>query len=90
MLWCGFNRRNTYVTALPCPNCMLDIIDEQISRVVYFDFQSESGSSLQNAKWRGKTMELANRAGIKMDVFRGNLNWIADWTVHLRELGVFS
>ena len=38
-----------YVTALPCPACMKEIVRKEIGRVVYMDFQSTKSSSLQNA-----------------------------------------
>jgi dCMP deaminase len=79
-----------YVTALPCPKCMLEIIRKKIGRIVYFDFQSSKGSSLQNASWRDKTFEMAKMAGIPMVAFDGNLNWLLDWTQKLKELGVFG
>jgi len=79
-----------YVTALPCPRCMLEIVRKEIERVMYYDYQSSKSSSLQNAAWREKTMEIARMAGIKMEKFRGNVGWIADWTRRLKEIGIFD
>lgn len=79
-----------YVTALPCPKCMLEIIDNEIGRVVYFDFQGDKNSSLQNGSWRDKSFEMARMAGIQMDKFEGSVSWIADWTERLKQLGVFD
>lgn len=79
-----------YVTALPCPACMLEIIRKEIERVVYFDYQSTKNSSLQNGPWREKTLQKAKMAGIKMEEFKGNINWVADWVIRLRQLGIFD
>lgn len=88
---CGDITESTlYVTALPCPNCMLEIIRKEIGRVVYFDFQGDENSSLRNAPWQEKTMNMAELVGIKMDKFEGNINWIADWNERLRQLGIFE
>ena len=79
-----------YVTALPCPKCMLEIIRREIGRVVYYDFQGDSSSTLRNAPWRDKSLSMAEMAGIKVELFEGNVNWIADWKEHLQELGIFE
>jgi dCMP deaminase len=79
-----------YVTALPCPRCMLEIIRKEIGRVVYFDYQSSRSSSLQNAAWREKSLQMARMAGIKVEKFEGNIAWIADWTRRLKEIGIFD
>ena len=79
-----------YVTAMPCPNCMKEIVRKGIQRVVYYDFQSTSSSSLQNAYWREKSKKLAEMARIQMVVFDGNLNWMPDWIRRLKDLGIFA
>lgn len=79
-----------YVTALPCPRCMLSIISKEIERVVYYSFQSSKKSSLQNDKWRDKTLKLAKLADIKIDEFQGNIGWVADWVLKLQEMGVIK
>lgn len=79
-----------YVTAMPCPKCMLRLVEEEIGRIVYFDYQSEAGSMLQNAKWRDKSLRMAQMGGIRMEQFKGNINWVLDWANHMKELGVFG
>lgn len=88
----GFDLKNAtlYVTALPCPKCMLDIIDAKIGRVVYYDFQGDKNSSLQNSAWVNKSLDMAKRAGIRLEKFQGSVTWIADWTENLKRLGVFD
>lgn len=79
-----------YVTALPCPSCMLEIVRKEISRVVYYNFQSGKNSSLQNTKWREKTLEIARCGGVRMDKFEGSINWMLDWTIYLKQIGIFE
>lgn len=88
---CGDLKEATlYVTALPCPACMLAISDEEIQRVVYFNFQSSKNSILQNAKWRDKSFDIARRGRIQLDEFEGNIGWIQDWVLNLKSLSVFE
>jgi dCMP deaminase len=79
-----------YVTALPCPKCMLEIVRKEISRVVFFDFQSGKSSSLQNVQWRTKSLEIANFGGVRVEKFQKSIAWIQDWTTNLKNLGVFE
>lgn len=79
-----------YVTAFPCADCMLAIVKEEIGKVVYMDFQSGAGSCLQSTDGREKALKIAELGGIKVEKFDGNVNWIADWTQRLVELGVFD
>lgn len=85
-----FSGATLYVTALPCPDCMLEIVRKEISRVVYYDYQSTKNSSLQNAAWRTKSFEIAKMAGIKVEKFDGDINWIADWVMRLKGIGIFE
>ena len=68
---------------------MLQIVREEISRVVYFDFQSNNNSSLQNSNWRWKTLEIANLGQVEMVKFEGSVEWIMEWATHLNKLGIF-
>jgi dCMP deaminase len=79
-----------YCTALPCPDCMKEIGRKQIKRVVYMDYQSTKSSSLQNSKWRDKSFETARICKVKLDKFSGNLNWLPDWMIKMKDLGVFE
>lgn len=86
---CSDLRRATmYVTAMPCPYCMKAIIRKKIPRVVYFDYQSTSNSSLQNLEWREKTIKIANKARIDLQLFTGDLSWIDNWIKRLKEINV--
>lgn len=79
-----------YVTAFPCPSCMLEIVRNEISKVVYYDYRSMKSSSLQNTSLRDKSLEIAKMAGTRVEKFNGDINWIADWIIRLREIGIFG
>ncbi len=79
-----------YVTALPCPDCMLAIVTEEIQRVVYFNYQSTPNSCLQNAAWREKTVRIAQMGRVQLVEFNGHINWMADWIKKLDDLGIFG
>jgi dCMP deaminase len=79
-----------YVTALPCPKCMLEIVRKEISRIVYFDFQSGSNSTLQNNKWRAKSIRIAELGKVKLEMFQGSVAWVQDWSLHLNQIGIFE
>lgn len=77
-----------YVTALPCPACMKEIVRKGVGRVVYMDYQSGPQSSLQNAKWREKSFRWAKLGHVKLEKYRGDLRWLGEWADRLREIGV--
>ena len=85
----NLNDATLYVTALPCPRCMLEIAGKGIGRVVYFDFQSSKNSSLQNKDWIKKSLEIAKLANISLEKFSGNLNWMMDWCLQLKQNNLF-
>jgi dCMP deaminase len=88
---CGdLTNATLYVTAFPCPDCMLEIVRRELRRVVYYDFRSGKKSSLQDTKGREKSLKIANMANIRVEEFTGNVNWVPDWAERLRELGVFE
>lgn len=79
-----------YVTAIPCPQCMLQIIKKKIYRIVYCDFKCDENSILKNDIFREKTEKLATLSGVSLERFGGNINWLLDWTSNLKKLGVFN
>ena len=89
---CTNNLQNStlYVTALPCPKCMLEIVRKEIKRVVYYDYQSGKSSSLQNTQWREKSIEIAKLGGVDIEQFTKSVAWVLDWTAHLKQLGIFE
>lgn len=81
-----------YVTALPCPHCMLEIARKEMGRVVYFDLKRNDPGSMfhQTQKWAARSMKIAEMAQIKVEKFTGNVAWMPDWILRLKELGVFA
>lgn len=81
-----------YVTGIPCQKCMLEIVDAEISKVVYFDMKNivDSKSMLSNNSEMQITQEIAKIAGVDLIPFIGNLNWIKDRVVFLENLGIFA
>ncbi len=79
-----------YVTAPPCPDCMLDIVRNSIIRVVYFRNVSDSKSMLSNEKSWHTTKEIARLGGVRLDAFEGNLNWMRDRIEVMKQQGIFK
>ena len=88
---CGNDLTNAtlYLTGYPCKDCMKDIAKEEIGRIVYFDHKSDSGSMLRKTQ-REKSEQIARLAGIRLEKFNGNLNWVPDWVSNLRDSGIFQ
>ncbi len=83
------NNSTIYVTAHPCKRCMLLLATKQIAKVIYLDFKSDSGSSLRNEDME-ISKEIAKKAGIKIEKFKGDLKWVQEWTEKLNKMGVFG
>ena len=62
-----------YVTGMPCKRCMLHIIESEIERVVYTNFESDQDSLLHNQEEKEATLDLVRLSGIRLDKFNGNL-----------------
>lgn len=75
----NLNNSTIYVTAKPCKNCILHIVNSGISRIVYFPYKSlDEESMLSDYSMSNKTNEIAKMGGIDLCEFRGNLNWMLD------------
>jgi deoxycytidylate deaminase len=73
-----------YVTAKPCPACMLSIVSAGISRVVWFPKNiTDSSSMLANNDKSAQTDDIAKKGKVTLEVFKGNLNWLKDWVNQL-------
>lgn len=77
-----------YVTGYPCKNCMLDIVDAGLSRVVYMDYKSDSKSMLQSVQ-RDSSENIANFGNLTVEEFQGDLSWVPEWINNLQEKGIF-
>jgi dCMP deaminase len=83
------NNATLYCTAYPCKECMKDIVKTDISRIVFFDYKSDSGSTLRK-KDKKKAEKIAGLAGIHVEKFSGNLHWVKDWAMMMQNMGVFE
>jgi len=61
-----------YVTAMPCPRCMLEIAAYQIKKVVYFNYKADEGSTI-NCSTEEESKEIATTAGIELVKFEGKI-----------------
>jgi dCMP deaminase len=75
-----------YVTGMPCKRCMLRIINKKIKRVVYLDTPVPEGSSLNTD--RKESLDIAKRGKLKLEKFKGDLTWVADWITNLQKLNI--
>jgi dCMP deaminase len=79
-----------YVTHFPCPHCMLAIARKNIKRVCYMDHRYDPNSSINNQQFRKRSQKVAELTNVTLDEFDGNISWMADWILRLRELGIFN
>ena len=80
-----------YITAMPCPDCMLDIVDAGIKKVIYFKGKHhDSGSTCANENGHALTEEIAKKGGVAISEFRGNLNWMRDRMEWMVNAGIFE
>jgi dCMP deaminase len=81
-----------YVTAKPCPKCMLRIVKEGIRKVVYYPMsrKSDSASSLACEEMHKKVNEIARLGDVDLEEFDGNLNWMRDRMKWMESIGIFD
>lgn len=80
-----------YVTAPPCKKCMLEIVSERISRVIYFRVKiTDLNSSLNNRDDWNTTIEIAKLGGTEIVEFHGDLNWMRERIFALEDIGIFG
>jgi hypothetical protein len=69
---------------------MLRIVSKGIKRVCYLEREYDKGSMQVVSADVARVREIAKLGGVKLDVFKGNLNWLPDWTIVLRNLGILG
>jgi dCMP deaminase len=80
-----------YVTGPPCSNCMLSIVDEEISKVIYFPYlSSDSGSMLADSDDWEICQDIARLGHVGIVAFEGNLNWMRDQMEMFNNMGIFK
>ena len=79
-----------YVTGMPCKVCMLMIVAAGIKRVVYFDGKHYDANSLCGKSQRDESLEVARKGKVKVEEFKGNLNWMRDRIRWMESVGIFD
>ena len=80
-----------YVTSKPCACCMLAIVTAGITKVIYFKLKTtEAGSMLQDAKIFEDADEIAQNGKVRVEEFKGNLNWMRDRMKQMEQMGIFD
>ena len=69
---------------------MLDIVDSGIKRVVYMDKKYDASSMQAQQDDINRVHDIAQKANVKLEKFKGNIGWIQDWVMHLKALGIFD
>lgn len=84
-----------YVTSPPCDDCMNDIVDAGIKRVVYFPRYNvqDSTSMINNDSTWEIVLDMARKGNVKLEEFSsdlGDLNWMCDRLIWMRDRGIFE
>lgn len=85
-----------YVTAKPCPPCMLELVAYKIKRVCYFPYHkikmnTDKDSSLCDE--HDLSDQIAKDGDVDLEEFDcsiSSIHWMRDWMMLLEERGVFS
>jgi dCMP deaminase len=80
-----------YVTAPPCKDCILDIAEAGISRVIFQRIPNYDLSSMisREEDWE-ITKDIAKKGIVGLVEYTGNLNWMRDWNEELYRKGAFG
>lgn len=79
-----------YVTAMPCPDCMLDIVGAGIAKVIYFKGKHDTSSLCGDEKVLSLSEEIAKKGRVTLVEFKGNLNWMRDHMECMVNNGIFG
>jgi|TARA_Y100000034_G_scaffold136518_1_gene213533 dCMP deaminase len=84
-----------YVSARPCPGCMIDIVSEGIARVVFYAMKpADNSSMLHNEDDWIETLDIANLGGVELIEFEedlaGDLNWMQTEMKKMESFGLFD
>ncbi len=83
-----------YVTGRPCSPCMLDIVTEGISIVIYYVCPADDASMLNDDEDWTKARTLAKLGQVQLVEFRselgGNLNWMQTEMKIMESFGLFN
>ena len=80
-----------YSTHRPCSRCALNMVDYKLKKVVYFPTKFPDGSSMiLDPKDVALTNDIAERGGMEIIEYDGDLNWMRDRIEWMAKLGVFG
>lgn len=80
-----------YVTHMPCKHCILRIVNKKIARVVYTNFVKDPKSSVNKNNNDSKLIQkIAKEGRVQLEEFKGNIGWLPDWILYIKEFGVFE
>lgn len=69
-----------YVTRTPCADCLLEITATNLKKIVYFKTKELDDNS----------QEIIKKGRLNVKAYSGNLNWMRDYVMNLKDMGVFS
>jgi len=75
-----------YINGRPCKDCMLDIVDAGVKRVVYYD---RSPVMVDDEEWR-LSQEIAAKGNVVLERFNGSLQWMKEDMEFFESLGLFD
>jgi len=89
---CGdTNGATLYVTGKPCSDCMLEIVDAEIKKVVFYPFKPKDGSSmLGNDEMWADTQDIAWRGHVELQEFSGDLKWVEERYKLMKGMGILT
>lgn len=88
---CILHGTHLYVTHMPCKKCILKIVNQGIKRVIYTNFVNDPKSSVSKNNVDIELIEkIATQGGVQLELFDGNIGWIPDWVLNLKELSIFE
>ena len=89
--WFDLSDAVMYVTAMPCKRCTKAIIRHCLSKVIYFPMPFKSGSMLDlEERDKERIAEIARLGKVKLEEFKGNLNWMRDQIAAFESWGIFT
>ena len=80
-----------FVTAMPCKECILYLVDRKVGSVVYHPYLSDDPkSSLNNLKNVELVKEIARKGDVVLRPFLSSIKWMKEWVGVLEEKGIIQ
>tara|TARA_Y100000034_G_scaffold43496_3_gene53101 strand:- start:24940 stop:25476 length:537 start_codon:yes stop_codon:yes gene_type:complete len=91
MLMIRLDDATIYVTSYPSKKCMRSVCRAKLDRVVWFPLHTKLGLTPEVSDKDKEAVEaIAKFGSIKLDEFKGNLNWMRDQLAKFEEVGIFK